>query len=55
LRRQEVLQQAALLQEVVPQVVSLKPAQQVSQGPAVSLQLAQQAQQEPLAFQAWKE
>ena len=49
-------QQAALLpevsQQVVPQLISLQPVQQGSQGAAVSLQLARQERLEP---QAWKE
>jgi hypothetical protein len=36
-------------------VVSLQLARPVSLGPTVSLPLVQQAQQELLVFQAWKE
>ena len=37
------------------QVVSPQLVQQMSKGPAVSQQRVQEAQQEPLARQAWKE
>ena len=55
-QQQAALPRAALLpevsQQVVPQLISLQPVQQGSQGAAVSLQLARQ---ERLEAQAWKE